>query len=226
MIWVVVSLLVAILTLLAYGSFSISSGIYLRSLCRSRDAVGEVALTFDDGVDPTITPKVLEVLDRYSAKATFFIVGQRAEQHPEIVREIVRRGHSIGNHTYYHKGSFPLQSREDMRSEIARCSALLEQITKKRITLFRPPFGVTNPMVAAAVRSLSLTSVGWSIRSLDTLGQPLERVERRVVRALKGGAVILLHDNREGAELLLDSILKALDNRGLRSVTIDKLFKL
>ncbi|MFR9650618.1 MAG: polysaccharide deacetylase family protein [Rikenellaceae bacterium] len=216
-----------IISILTYGAFSISSGIYLRSLCRVRSgADDEIAITFDDGVDPQITPKVLDMLDRYGAKATFFIIGERALKHPELVREIARRGHSIGNHTQYHRGSFPLQSSAKIYAEIALCSEVLEEILESKITLFRPPFGVTNPMVARAVKRSGLTSIGWSIRSLDTLGQPLERVEQRVVSRLSKGKVILMHDNREGAEMLLEKILKQIASLGLRCVTVDKLFKL
>ncbi|MFI3332227.1 MAG: polysaccharide deacetylase family protein [Rikenellaceae bacterium] len=224
MIWIAALLLASILFTLIYGSFAISSGIYLRSLCRRVGVEDKIAITFDDGIDPQITPKVLATLSRYGAKATFFIVGQRAEQHPQIVEEIVRQGHTIGNHSHYHRGSFPMQSRAQIASEITQCNTVLEQITKDKITLFRPPFGVTNPMVGGAVRDLGLISVGWSIRSLDTLGQPLERVLRRVVGALEGGKVILLHDNRQGAEILLESILIEIEARGLKCVTINELF--
>ncbi len=217
---------VAVLATLAYGAFNISSGLYIKSLCRVRCcARDEIAITFDDGVDPQITPKVLDVLDRHEAKATFFLIGSKAAQEADLVREIARRGHSIGSHTLNHKGSFPMQSLDEMCGEIAACNEILERILCRKITLFRPPFGVTNPTIARAIRRLRLVSVGWSIRSLDTLGHPVERVVRRVVERLSRGEVILMHDNREGCDILLERILREVAQRRLRCVTIDELFK-
>ncbi len=227
MIWGVVIFFSVVISILAFGVFNISSGIYLKSLCRVRvDKRGVIALTFDDGVDPEITPKVLEVLDKYGAKATFFIIGEKAESHPELVRDIAQRGHSIGNHTLYHNWRFPLQKSEDIYAEIVKCNAILEQILGRKITLFRPPFGVTNPLIANALKRSGLSSIGWSIRSLDTLGQPLERVESRVVRQLSSGKVVLLHDNRVGADLLLERIMPHIASMGLRCVTVEELFNL
>ncbi len=225
MIWGILIILVVV-AILSYGSISISSGIYLKTLCRQSGAEGEFAITFDDGVDPVITPQVLDTLDRHGAKATFFIVGERAELYPELVAEIDRRGHSVGNHSFYHRGSFPMQRQSVIEREIKACGVILQSILGREVKLFRPPFGVTNPMIAGAVKSCGLTVVGWSVRSFDTMGHPLERVEKRVVTQLKSGSILLLHDNREGAEVLLDRILNYTDGVGLRSVTIEKLFKM
>ncbi len=227
MIWGVVIVSILIVSILTFGVFNISSGIYIKSLCRVRgDKRDVVAITFDDGVDPQITPMVLKVLDKYDAKATFFIIGAKAEMYPELVREIAQRGHSIGNHTMYHNWNFPMQRSESIYAEIAKCSEILEGIVGGKVKLFRPPFGVTNPLVANAIKRSGLTSIGWSIRSLDTLGQPLDKVEGRVVRQLSSGKVILLHDNRERADILLDNIMQHIVSMGLRCVTVDELFNL
>lgn len=225
MIWVLLILLVVV-AVLAYGSISIASGLYIKSLCYSEQTGSAIAITFDDGVDPVITPKVLDVLERYGAKATFFIIGEKAEKYPQIVREIYDRGHSIGNHSFYHKATFPLGVKSKIVSEIESCNSVIERILNDKVILFRPPFGVTNPMIARAVRSLELISVGWSIRSFDTLGQPLDRVYKRITRHIKAGKVILLHDNREGAEVLLEKILQYTTTHALRCVTVNELFKI
>ena len=227
MMWIVVGIGLLILFILVFGVFNISSGIYLKSLCRvSNCERDEIAITFDDGVDPRITPKVLNMLDNYGAKATFFIIGEKAKTYPELVKDIARRGHSIGNHSYYHRVTFPLQSRDDITSEIARCNETLAEILGNKPILFRPPFGETNPMIATAVKRNGLTSIGWSIRSLDTLGQPIEKVTNRVVSRISKGKVILLHDNREKADVLLENILQQITLKGLKCVTINELFKL
>jgi peptidoglycan/xylan/chitin deacetylase (PgdA/CDA1 family) len=212
--------------LLFYASYSISSGVYLNSLCRKKSSNNYIAITFDDGVDPNITPKVLDILKKYNAKATFFIIGEHADSYPQIVKRIVDEGHDIGNHSYYHKGYFPMQKSADIYKEIQQCSNALKQASGKEIELFRPPFGVTNPMIGVAVRRSGLQSIGWSIRSLDTIGQHIDKVERRVIKQIKAGEVILLHDNRKDADLLLDRLLHHIQNKGLEAVTIKKLFNL
>ncbi len=227
MMWIIGAIGLLILFVLAFGAFNISSRMYLKSLCRVSNCIKEeVAITFDDGVDPHITPRILDMLDNYGAKATFFIIGEKAKSYPEVVRDIARRGHSIGNHSYYHRAGFPMQSSDKIYSEIARCNEVLGQILGIKPTLFRPPFGVTNPMISKAVKRSGLTSIGWSIRSLDTLGHPIEKVTKRVVSRISKGKVILLHDNRDKADILLENILQQIAQKGLNCVTINELFKL
>ncbi|MEG1553486.1 MAG: polysaccharide deacetylase family protein [Rikenellaceae bacterium] len=225
MLVVIIILFVAFL-LLFYASYSISAGVYMKSLCRNKAAKDLIAITFDDGVDPILTPKVLDVLKRYDAKATFFIIGKQALHHAEILKRIVAEGHSIGNHSYSHIWDLPFKSSQSIYNDISMCTAVLKQSADIDVTLFRPPFGVTNPMIAKAVKKSGLISIGWSIRSFDTMGQDLDIVKHRVTKQIDGGKVILLHDNRENADLLLESILVEIKKRGLRAVTINKLFNL
>lgn len=184
-----------------------------------------VAITFDDGVDPAMTPKVLDVLKQYNARATFFLIGERAHLYPEIVARIAAEGHAIGNHSYYHKWNFPMQSTQRMVEEIALCSEAIEKITGTEVRLFRSPFGVTNPMVGKAIRKSGLKSIGWSIRSLDTIGQPTDKVKQRVIKRMRAGEIVLLHDNRVGADRLLEGILEEMGRMRLRSVTVDEWFR-
>lgn len=207
---------------LVYASYSISAGIYLKSLCRFEAASGCVALTFDDGVDPVLTPQVLDILKKHRMHATFFVIGEKAAAHPELVRRMVAEGHSVGNHTYHHAGRFPLMSRADMIQEIQRCDEVLASVGVSS-RWFRPPFGVTNPPVAKAVRSTGMYSVGWSIRSLDTVGKPAEWVRHRINRRLKQGSIILLHDDRPDIVSLLEYILSDLSRKNLNSVSLDEM---
>ncbi|MGL5958236.1 MAG: polysaccharide deacetylase family protein [Phocaeicola sp.] len=211
---------------LFYASYSISAGFYLKSLCCNYRAIDAVALTFDDGVNPDTTPEVLQVLKRHRAKATFFLIGERAEAYPDLVRQIVAEGHTIGNHSYYHRWNFPLGSEEKIEEEMSRCQMILEKITGERVSLFRPPFGVTNPNVARAVRKSGLQSIGWSIRSFDTMGHEKEKVVKRVLRQLKPGKVVLLHDDRAVTPLIVEQLLEEIEKRGWRAVTVQELFSL
>lgn len=210
--------------LLVRGSASVRASWYLRMRCRARRAGRRVALTFDDGPDPQRTPAVLDLLARQGVRATFFVVGARAEAHPELVRRMVAEGHVVGNHSYTHSWRFPLRSLDRTMEELCRTGEVLHRITGLRPRLFRPPFGVTNPTIARAVRRLGLDPVGWSIRSLDTMGQSPERVAARILRRLHPGAVILLHDRCAGSERLVGLLVEGLRSRGLEPVTLPELF--
>lgn len=210
--------------LLVRGSASVRVSWYLRMRCRARGAERRVALTFDDGPDLQRTPAVLDLLARQGVRATFFVVGARAEAHPELVRRMVAEGHVVGNHSYTHSWRFPLRSLGRTVEELRRTGEVLHRITGRQPRLFRPPFGVTNPTIARAVRRLGLDPVGWSIRSLDTMGQSPERVAARILRRLHPGAVILLHDRCAGSERLVGLLVEGLRSRGLEPVTLPELF--
>lgn len=210
--------------LLVRGSASVRASWYLRMRCRARRAGRRVALTFDDGPDPQRTSAVLDLLARQGVRATFFVVGARAEAHPELVRRMVAEGHVVGNHSYTHSWRFPLRSLGRTVEELRRTGEVLHRITGRQPRLFRPPFGVTNPTIARAVRRLGLDPVGWSIRSLDTMGQSPERVAARILRRLHPGAVILLHDRCAGSERLIGLLVEGLRSRGLEPVTLPELF--
>lgn len=207
-----------------YASASIRSGVYVRALCRKRTDRRAVALTFDDGVDGEWTPRVLDMLQRHGVEATFFLIGERAERHPDLVQRMVNEGHLVGNHSYRHGGCFPLLSRRKMVEELRRTDEVLSGSTGRPVTLFRPPFGVTNPTVAWVVKKFGYRTVGWSIRSLDTMGRP-SRVVRRIARRLKPGAVILLHDDRPDSDRLLEMVLKRIGRERYTVERLDKLFE-
>lgn len=216
-------IIIAALGGLFYASYSIRSGVYVRAHCKGRADSGAVALTFDDGPDPVQTPKVLDVLRRHGVKASFFLIGERVDANPEIVARIVAEGHWVGNHSYSHKPIFPLMRRKRMGEDVEKCRRAIERASGICTDVFRPPFGVTNPTVAGVVRDGGYKVAGWSVRSLDTMGRSRDRVADRVGRRLKPGAVILLHDDRQGSETLLEAILGEIEGRGLRAVRLDEL---
>lgn len=226
MVWAVIIAVSALAGAAVWASADIGSGVYVKALCRARTTRRAVALTFDDGPHPDFTPRVLDVLKRHGVQAVFFVVGERAGAHPEIVKRIVDEGHLVGNHTYSHSGNFPLMGRAQMEDETGRCDAAIERITGRRPTLFRPPFGVTNPTLARALGG-RYTVAGWDIRSLDTIARrPRERVFERVRRRVRPGSVVLLHDDREGGDRLLEMILNDLERNDYKVERFDKLFGL
>jgi peptidoglycan-N-acetylglucosamine deacetylase len=157
-----------------------------------------VALTFDDGPHPRWTPRILETLDEQRAMATFFLVGRKVEEHPEVVRAIVGKGHGVGLHSYAHDRLFALRGERRVRRDLERGIAAIEKVTGQRPRLFRPPIGHTNPIVARVADALDLTIVGWSIAGRDGIAsaRPAD-VAARVRRDLRDGAIVLLHDAPE-----------------------------
>ncbi len=157
-----------------------------------------VVLTFDDGPHPRWTPAVLELLGARGVKATFFVVGRKAEQHPEVVRAILDRGHAVELHSYEHDRLFSLRRERFVRDDLERGLASIERVTGRRPCLFRPPIGHTNPTIARVADDLELTVVGWTVRGRDGLARARpEDVAARIRRGLRDGAIVLLHDSPE-----------------------------
>jgi peptidoglycan/xylan/chitin deacetylase (PgdA/CDA1 family) len=159
----------------------------------------EVALTFDDGPDADITPRVLDLLDRYRAKASFFCVGEKAAAHPEVVREIARRGHSVENHSMRHSGSFGFLGLRGLRAELSQAQDAIASAAGRPPTFFRAPMGIRNPFLDPVVAQLGLTYVTWTRRGFDTVARRPQVVLQRLLRNLAAGDILLLHDRRTGS---------------------------
>jgi peptidoglycan/xylan/chitin deacetylase (PgdA/CDA1 family) len=192
-----------------------------------REARG-VALTFDDGPSPEHTPRVLDLLDEAGVKATFFVIGRKAAAHPELLRDIVARGHAVGIHSHVHDRFLTLRSPDTVGDDLAEAIATVEGITGLKPTLFRPPVGLTSPRIARALEWFDLVVVGWSVRGLDGLAGALPaRVAERIVPRLQDGAIVLLHDAAERDDFCpaslaaLPRILSAMRNRDLDGVRLD-----
>ena len=162
---------------------------------------GEVWLTIDDGPDPEDTPRLLDLLDAAGAKATFFVRGDRARAHPELIREIVRRGHGLANHTFSHpQATFWCAGPRRAAREIDACNAALREITGDAPRLFRAPVGHVNPFIVPAAEARGMHLVGWSARGFDGVAHRAEpgAVVKRILRDLRPGGIVLLHEGRRG----------------------------
>ena len=216
--------LLAVLAFITWASADIDSGVYVDCLCKGSAERRCVSLTFDDGPDENMTPKVLDVLNKHNIKATFFVIGQKAEKHPEIIKRMVNEGHIIGGHSWSHSYDFPMQSPETIYTEMSECEELVYNLTDKRILLFRPPFGVTNPLVSKAVDAKKYKCIGWSIRSLDT-NENEDRVSvfKRITRKLHNGGIILLHDRCDKADELLEMLISDLIEKEYDIINLDEM---
>ncbi|HYN23388.1 MAG TPA: polysaccharide deacetylase family protein [Thermoanaerobaculia bacterium] len=198
------------------------------NLSRLPDAAagrGEVGLTFDDGPDPEVTPKVLDLLDGSGARATFFCIGRRVEAHPDLAAEIVRRGHHIGNHTWSHPHAFSCYLPAPQRREVVRAQEAIERATGRLPTLFRAPAGIRNFFLERELCKTGLTLASWTRRGYDTVGKEPSAIARRLLAGTSAGDVLLLHDGTAftggGNPVVLEvlpRVLDELDSLGLRAV--------
>jgi peptidoglycan/xylan/chitin deacetylase (PgdA/CDA1 family) len=226
-------LALAVLVLLSYvglilaGVFRLRLRMFVDAIVQGPPDARGVALTFDDGPDPKTTRDVLDALDVVSAKATFFVIAKKAEAHPEVIREILRRGHEIGLHSYAHDRLFSLRSEERVRADLEQGMRVLEGLTGEKPLFFRPPIGHTNPIIARVADDLDLVTVGWSVSARDGLASAVPRaIVNRVRRGLGDGAIVLMHDASERGShvpagvIALPEVLKVAERQQLPLVTI------
>jgi len=180
----------------------------------------QVCLTFDDGPHPELTPRVLALLEQYRATASFFCIGEKARAHPELVREIARRGHSVENHSYRHPHAFALYTASLLRREVESAQAIVAAITGRAPQFFRAPIGFRSPLLEPVLARLGLRYVSWTRRGLDTGADDPARVLERLTGKLAAGDVLLLHDDRPGALAVLPALLERLRELGLNCVSL------
>jgi peptidoglycan/xylan/chitin deacetylase (PgdA/CDA1 family) len=184
----------AALVYAGYNTMAPRSQLYGRTFIGNGKKPKELALTYDDGPNDPHTQKILEVLAKHSVKATFFLIGRFVDQRPDIVRDIVKEGHVVANHTYTHPNLiFATQAR--FREELARCErALDDAVGEQHAPLFRPPYGGRRPAVIRTLREEEFQPVLWSVSSWDWDAKSAEQIENKVDSQVRGGDVILLHD--------------------------------
>lgn len=208
---VIAVVLLLILTREIYAATHIQAGMYIKPICTTGNR--GVLLTFDDGPNEKNTPKVLEMLRKHKVKAIFFCIGSEAERHPEIVKQIIADGHLIGQHTYYHNPFHSFYSSKRYQQELQKSHDTFARLGVD-IKLFRPPLGITNKMIREAVEKMGYMTMAWSVRSFDTRSESREIVIKRVVEKMKDNSIILLHDRMDNADMVAESIIREIENRG------------
>jgi peptidoglycan-N-acetylglucosamine deacetylase len=186
-----------------------------------------VALTFDDGPSADVTPRVLTILREKNVRATFFLVGREVDRHPALARSVCAEGHAIGNHTYSHPPLFCFLTPRRLRDEIGRAQQAISRVTSLRPVYFRSPVGLKHPLLEPALEEASLTFVLWALRTYDTRALQADALGRRVLKKVRPGSIILLHDRPgPGSEMMLASLPGVIDRlreRGYRFVTLEEL---
>jgi peptidoglycan/xylan/chitin deacetylase (PgdA/CDA1 family) len=189
----------------------------------------EIAITFDDGPDAEVTPRVLDILDAHGVRASFFCIAERAARHPDLCREIARRGHAVENHSRGHPLGFALRSPGGMRREIAAAQSDLAAITGRPPRFFRAPAGVRSPLLDPVLHDLGIPLVSWTRRAFDTRDSDADRVFARLAGKLQAGDIVLLHDGHaartpQGEPVVLPvlpRLLRHAQSLGLKPVTLD-----
>jgi peptidoglycan/xylan/chitin deacetylase (PgdA/CDA1 family) len=185
-----------------------------------------IAITFDDGPSAVLTPRLLDILKQRNIKATFFVLGQLVNEHPEIVQRAVAEGHEIGNHSWDHKALNKV-GEGGLRHELADTSAVISKVAGKPVTLMRPPYGATNPRLNRAIeKEYGMKVIIWSVDPLDWKRPGPQVVEQRILKETQPGSIILAHDIHPGTIEAMPATLDALLAKGYRFVTVSELLSM
>ena len=184
----------------------------------------KLAFSFDDGPHPKKTAQILSVLKKHGIKATFFVIGQNAEKYPEIV-QMIAEGHEIANHTYDHKSIYKLDS-DALISDVNNCSDVIEKITGKRPTLFRPPEGYMNDTIAHQMKGQGYNVILWKVDTYDWKGRSASDIFDSVSKSVKCGDIILMHDyiwRKSNTADAVDMLIPYLKRQGYEFLTVSEL---
>ena len=210
----------------------LSLNFFGKSICKIKNSQkNTIFLSFDDGPNPNITPKVLELLKKYNQKATFFCIADNAKKYPEIVKDIIENGHTLGSHDLHHRWTSNFRRTRQMTKEIGESVRILEEISQTKIKFYRPPVGLSNPHLFAALKNLDLQCVGWSKSVCDGGNRILSAVKNiPKLSSAKDGSIILLHDDSPAKNenlflQKLEELLANLEKSGKRSLEIYKHFE-
>ncbi|MES2891131.1 MAG: polysaccharide deacetylase family protein [Bacteroidota bacterium] len=219
-------LLVAYSLVVFYGCYFIDSNFFLPVVCAANTTHKKIALSFDDGPAELYTPETLRILQDQDIKAAFFCIGNRIPGNEQILTRIHSEGHLVGNHSHSHHFWFDLFSAEKMQQDLARMDKATMSAIQVKPLLFRPPYGVTNPNLARAIKRGGYTPVGWSVRSLDTVKQDPGKLLSKMQAQLKPGAIYLFHDTSKAMLEILPQFISAVKAAGYEIVRLDKMLNL
>ncbi len=204
--------------LVSWGVFDIRQSYFIKTIYFLKKRPQKtVCLSFDDGATE-LTPRFLDLLKEFNVKALFFCIGKQIEKYPEIIERIKSEGHLIGNHTFTHSPKNCFTSAKKMRQEIEKTDIALLKLGIKT-DLFRPPYGITNPQIAKAIRLTRKKVIGWDIRSLDTVIKDENRLFKRIISKLSHGNIILMHDTSERTLNVLERLLRHLKENNYEITT-------
>lgn len=223
--WVIVCIVAAYAVVFGCGVACIRMQFFCRAVCRADTGAMRVALTFDDGPDPDVTPALLDLLAREKIPAAFFCIGKNVAAHPQLAKRIAAEGHLLGNHTYRHAWWTNMLSSKGLTRELLQTQRAIQEAAGVTPGFMRPPVGLTNPHYTRALRNTNLTMVGWDVRSFDSV-RDKRNVVNRIIRQAHDGSIIVLHDGGASAQQLLEivsEVIRELRARGLGFERLDRM---
>lgn len=213
------------------ASFFPGMGLFFPVICRGTSGQNAVSITFDDGPDPMTTPLILKLLSEFDVTATFYVTGKNAETYPNLVRDILNGGHTIGNHTYRHDNFIMLKKKALLVEEIERTQAVLKSFGIRPLT-FRPPVGIANPSVGCILNQFGMMGVNFSVRACDFGNRRINHLSKKTLGRVKPDHIILLHDippkDRNRIHYFIEEvrlILLGLQTKGFSVLPLSELIK-
>ena len=221
LIGTIVILVLVLFVVIVLGVSFIQFNYFVKSINKGDNK--EISFTFDDGPNPETTPQVLAILACENIKATFFVIGHQLEENKALLLKIHNEGHTIGNHSYCHTKKLTLFSTIHLMNDIEKCSVAIEKIIHHKPLLFRPPFGITTPRYQRALKHLDMKSIGWNIRSFDTIAKNKKALYKKITRKISDGSIILFHDTQQITVDVLPEIIQFCKTNGITIVPLPEL---
>lgn len=221
--WWLMAIYFLIITLvMAVGVYYLKFNYFINSIIQNKEE--GIILTFDDGPNPSTTPQVLEILNEFNLKATFFIIGKEAEKHPDIVAKIYAEGHLIGNHSYSHSNYMTFFNSKKMIKDFEAARVIIKDIIGVSPNYFRPPLGLTSPKYTKMLDKVNYQSIGWTYRSFDTMIDDKKTLIDKTIKAIKSNnkSILLFHDTKNTTIEALPEILKYIKDNGIKVANLDK----
>lgn len=219
--WLVLIVGVLLYSIIIFcGVVNVSWNFFMPIICKIPNNKKQIFLSFDDGPQEQ-TEAVLDFLKKHDLTANFFCIGKHLEENPSLAQRLFNEGHFIGNHSALHEVKFPIKSTKEITEELEKTNEFIYNITGKTCYFFRPPFGITNPRIAKAVANLNMVCVGWNIRSFDTKDLKGNKALPKIIKELKSGDIVLLHDHSSHILSILEGLVLFLNEQGFSCQRID-----
>ena len=224
-LWYLVIIELVYISILFFACTNLSWNFFITTKCSATTNEKIIALSFDDG-PAAYTTRILDTLQQHNTPAIFFCIGKNIRSNEQTLLRIKEEGHIIGNHSYSHDYGFDLFSSKKMLADIQQMNKEIGVITGLCTTLFRPPYGVMNPNLARAIKKAAYIPIGWSIRSFDTRIKDKQMLLSRIMKQVKPGGIILLHDSMEITAAILPELIQQLTTQGYKIVRLDKMLNI
>lgn len=214
------------LSIITYACLNIDSNFFLNAICSAKTNSRNISLSFDDGPSNSYTPEILDILYKHKIKATFFLIGKNISGNEHIVKRIISEGHIIGNHSYSHHHFFDLFGYNKIKQDLEMADNEINRAAGVIPKLFRPPYGVTNPIISKVVIYKKYSVIGWNARSFDTAIKDERNLLNKVKKKLRPGAIFLFHDTSKSTLNILSKFIEEVEAKKFKIIPLDQLINI